>query len=157
MKKIKITELVIFVVATELIGVLSGIITGSSFALYSELIKPPFSPPSGVFPVVWAILYAVMGISAYLIYNSDAEDYKKRKALIVYVIQLLLNFSWSIVFFRLGSIDGALAIAVILFILLIYMFYLFYGIRSIAAYMNIPYIIWTAFAVYLTLGTLILN
>ena len=92
-----------------------------------------------------------------MIYNSDAEDYKKRKALIVYVIQILLNFSWSIVFFRLGSIGGALAIAVILFILLIYMFYLFYGIRPIAAYMNIPYIIWTAFAVYLTLGTLILN
>ena len=157
MKKCKITDLIIFIAATELIGVLSGIITGASFSAYNELAKPPLSPPSGVFPVVWAILYALMGVSAYLIYCSDAEDFEKKKALTVYVIQLLFNFSWSIVFFRFGSVAGALAIAVILLGLILYMFSVFRKINPTAAYINIPYIIWTAFAVYLTLGTLILN
>ena len=113
MKKRKITELLIFIVGTELVGALSGILAGNSFSFYEELIKPPLSPPGWLFPVMWAILYALMGISAFMIYTSDSKE--RCKALIIYGIQLFLNFMWSIVFFRFNMIG--LSVAVILTLL----------------------------------------
>ena len=94
MKKQKITELLIFIIATELVGALSGLMAGNSFSFYKELIKPPLSPPGWLFPVMWAILYALMGISAFMIYTSDAKE--KCKALVIYGTQLFVNFMWSI-------------------------------------------------------------
>ena len=98
MKTKKVTELLIFIVATELVGALSGLLAGNSFSFYKELTKPPLSPPGWLFPVMWAILYALMGISAFMIYTSDAKE--RCKALVIYGTQLFVNFMWSIVFFR---------------------------------------------------------
>ena len=110
MKKPKITELLIFIVATELVGALSGLLAGNSFSFYKELIKPPLSPPGWLFPVMWAILYALMGISAFIIYTSNAKE--KCPAFIIYGTQLFVNFMWSIVFFRFKMLR--LSVAVIL-------------------------------------------
>ena len=157
MKKIKITDLLIFIVGTELVGVLSGIIAGNSFSFYKEIVRPPFSPPGWIFPIVWIILYALMGISAYLIYTSKATVRQKNFALAVYAIQLVVNFLWSIVFFRLEMVGLSVIIILLLLLLIVVMICVFYRIRPVAAYLNIPYLLWTAFASYLNIGVLILN
>lgn len=157
MKKIKITDLLIFIVGTELVGVLSGIIAGNSFSFYKEIVRPPFSPPGWIFPIVWIILYALMGISAYFIYTSKATVRQKNFALAVYGIQLVVNFLWSIVFFRLKMLGFSVAIILLLLLLIVVMICVFYRIRPVAAYLNIPYLLWTAFASYLNIGLLILN
>lgn len=108
MKKPKITELLIFIVATELVGALSGLLAGNSFSFYKELIKPPLSPPGWLFPVMWAILYALMGISAFIIYTSNAKE--KCPAFIIYGTQLFVNFMWSIVFFRFKMLRLSVAV-----------------------------------------------
>ena len=157
MKKTKITDLLIFIVGTELVGVLSGIIAGNSFSFYKEIVRPPFSPPGWIFPIVWIILYALMGISAYFIYTSKATVRQKNFALAVYAIQLVVNFLWSIVFFRLKMLGFSVAIILLLLLLIVVMICVFYRIRPVAAYLNIPYLLWTAFASYLNIGVLVLN
>ncbi len=141
MKKPKITELLIFIVATELVGALSGLLAGNSFSFYKELIKPPLSPPGWLFPVMWAILYALMGISAFIIYGT----------------QLFVNFMWSIVFFRFKMLRLSVAVILTLLGLIIAMIIIFHRIRPSAAYLNIPYLLWILFASYLNIGILLLN
>lgn len=157
MNRFKFTDLFIFIVISELTGALSAILSGGSFSFYKELEQPPFSPPGWVFPVVWVVLYALMGISAYLIYSSGAENEKVKKALIVYGAQLLVNFSWSILFFGLKLPLAAAIIIILLIGLVSAMIVLFCRIRPIAAYLNIPYILWLIFAAYLNIGVVLLN
>lgn len=96
--KIKYTELLIFIVSAELVGALSALITGDFDSFFDRYASPPLMPHSWLFPVVWAVLYALMGISAYLIYFSHGSADKR--ALWLYAAQLAVNFSWSIVFFK---------------------------------------------------------
>ena len=156
MKKIKWTDLILFIVTAELVGVLSSLISGGYSAFYTDLEKPPLSPPGVVFPVVWAILYALMGISAYLVYHSE-ESMKRKEALVIYTIQLLVNFSWSIIFFRFEALGLAAAVAAILFILVASMVTAFRRVRPLAAALNIPYLLWSLFAAYLAAGNWVLN
>ena len=156
MKKEKLTSLLIFVIGTELVGALSGLLSGGNFSeFYRTLEKPPLAPPGWLFPVMWAILYALMGISAFQIY--EASDSRKSKALLLYFIQLAVNFSWSIVFFRFKSLLGAVVVIVLLLILVIWMIKQFGNIRKSAGLLNIPYLLWTAFATYLTVGIYLKN
>ena len=162
MKKKQITELLIFIIATELVGALSALLTGKSFSFYQEVAKPPFSPPGWVFPVMWGVLYAVMGISVFLIFRTDqnvenTRKFGKRSAYLLYAGQLAVNFSWSIVFFRLQMIGLSVAVILLLLILLVAMIIAFFKIRRSAAYLNIPYFLWILFASYLNIGVLILN
>lgn len=156
-KKINITELLIFIVSAELAGVLSALFSGSFKGFYSELVRPPLSPPAWVFPAVWTILYALMGISAYIIHSAKAYDDEKRKALTVYWVQLFVNFSWSIVFFRMRLLNTAAIVIIALLIIIAVMIKMFLKIRPIAGYINIPYLVWVAFAAYLNIATAILN
>ncbi len=157
MKKIQWTELLIFVIGTELVGALSGLLSGNFSSFYSELVKPPFSPPGIVFPIIWAILYALMGISAYMIYASDAGIMEKRKALTIYAVQLFFNFLWSIVFFRFEQTEAALAVLFALAVLIVLMILAFRRIRPLAGYLNLPYLLWVLFALYLNTGFVLLN
>lgn len=157
MKKIKWTELLIFIIGTELVGALSSLLSGDFSSFYSELTKPPLSPPGIIFPIVWAILYALMGISAYMIYVSDADIEEKRKALTLYAAQLFVNFMWSIVFFRFEQIGAAAVVVILLVMLVAAMIVAFKRIRPLAGYLNIPYLLWVLFAAYLNVGFLILN
>jgi tryptophan-rich sensory protein len=129
------------------IGGLAGFLTRNSMNLYQTLEKPPLSPPGWVFPVVWTILYILMGISAYIIYES--EDPMREKALQTYSVQLVINFSWSIVFFLMNNYWLAFAILVILWFLILKMIVQFYQINKIAAVLQIPYLLWVTFAGYL--------
>lgn len=154
-KKINVTDLLLFIVSAQLAGTLSALISGSFSGTYSQLVKPPLSPPAWIFPVVWTILYTLMGISAYMIYSS--KDVDREKALAVYWIQLFVNFSWSIIFFRFRLLNASAAVIIILLLLIAVMIKMFRDIRSAAGYINIPYFIWVAFAVYLNIAFAILN
>lgn len=157
MKKIKWTDLIIFIVSAELVGALAGILAGNSFSFYKELAKPTLSPPGWIFPLTWAILYALMGISAYIIHTSDAEDSKKRSAFIIYGAQLAVNFFWTIAFFKLKALGLSVGVIILLLVLIISMILRFHRVSPAAAYLNIPYLLWTIFATYLNIGVLVLN
>lgn len=155
MKKFSLTDLLIFIVAAELVGAVSALLSGNFGNFYSEITRPPFSPPALVFPIVWAILYALMGISSYMIFLSRSPI--RKNALTVYAVQLAVNFSWSIIFFRFRLLNAAAAVAVLLAVLVAVMVYMFIKIKKKAGLINIPYLLWSLFAAYLAIGTAILN
>ena len=157
MKRNNLYDLLIFVLSAELAGVLSSLFAGDISAVYKTLEKPPLSPPDWVFSVVWIILYALMGISAYLVYRSDSEPVRVKSALRIYWLQLLVNFSWSIVFFRFQAFWAAFVVLIILLILVITMLVKFAKIRPEAALVNVPYLLWLLFAAYLNVTTALLN
>lgn len=154
--KIKYTELFIFIVSAELVGALSALITGDFGSFFDRYASPPLMPPSWLFPVVWAVLYALMGISAYLIYFSDGNADKKR-ALWLYAAQLAVNFSWSIVFFKYERLWAGGAVIILLIILVMLMITAFKKINPIAAWLNVPYLLWLIFAAYLNIAIAVIN
>ena len=140
------STLIIFILIPLAAGSLSALLSGNS-AAYLALNKPPLSPPSFLFPIVWTILYILMGISSYIIYES--EDPEKNKALRLYFIQLFFNFFWSIFFFGFSMYFFAFLWLLVLIILIVLMIYQFHKISPVAAYLQIPYLIWCLFAAYL--------
>ena len=157
MKKINWFGLLTSIVLAELVGALSALLSGNSGGLYPELNNPPLSPPGWLFPVVWGILYALMGIAAYLVYASDADGDKKREALKYYAAQLAVNFLWSIVFFRFQAFWAAVAVIVVLDLLIVATMLKMRRVRKAAGYLMVPYLIWTLFATYLAAGVAVLN
>ncbi len=157
MKKHSIVDLLIYIVSAEAVGALSALFSGGFGDFYTKYEKPPLLPPAWLFPVVWTILYALMGISAYLIKTSGGDEYRESRALKLYWIQLAVNFSWSIVFFRFEALWAASAVILILLVLIIAMILSFKRIRPSAAYINIPYLLWVMFASYLTIAIAIIN
>ena len=155
MKRINITELLIFIVSAELTGALSRLLSGNSFEFFEILTKPPFSPPGWIFPIVWFILYALMGFAAYLIYKSDSKG--RNSALVIYWAQLFLNFLWSIVFFRFNLTGLSAAVILALLVMVTFMIFKFGKINTKAAAINIPYLLWLLYASYLNIGILLLN
>lgn len=137
------------------IGFLSSKLISNNVELYNTLILPPFSPPAFLFPIVWTILYILMGISSYLIFTSDHP--MKNTALVLYGIQLFLNFIWTPIFFGLQMYGLAFLILVLLFLVVLLMTKKFYTISPIAAFLLIPYILWLVIAGYLNLTILLLN
>ncbi len=157
MKKCKISDLLIFILSAELVGVLSSLFAGNIGEAYQTLEKPPLSPPAIVFPIVWTILYALMGISACIIYGSNAEKKQKDSALRTYRIQLLVNFLWSIVYFRFQALWTSVIVITALLVLIVVMIVKFYRIDKTAAFLNIPYLVWVLFASYLNVATAVIN
>ena len=142
---------------TVAIGGLSGYLTRDGVELYNQTIQqPPLSPPSIVFPIVWGILYILMGISAARIYMSQPSD-TRTKAMVLYVVQLVMNFFWSINFFNLQKFGIAFLWLVILWSLILAMILVFQKIDVIASRLQIPYLLWVTFAAYLNLGVWLLN
>ena len=91
MKKIKITDLLIFIVTAELVGALSALLSGDFKSFYADIIRPPLSPPTWLFPAVWTVLYALMGISAYIIWQDNGSAIRKAAALKLYFLQLAFH------------------------------------------------------------------
>ncbi|MCL5125531.1 MAG: tryptophan-rich sensory protein [Deltaproteobacteria bacterium] len=147
-----------FILACELAGVLGGLATaGSVTTWYPTLVKPAFSPPNWVFAPVWTLLYAMMGIAAYLIYRKGMGKTAVRFALLVFALQLLINLKWSLIFFGLHSISGALLAILVLWALIALTIYKFYKIDKQAAYWMIPYLAWVSFAALLNAALWLLN
>ena len=153
---IKLKNLVISLVISVGIGILSGFLTkGSSKAFSENFNQSVLTPPDWVFPVVWIILFTLMGFSAVLIYQSDCKV--KPYALIVYGVQLVVNFFWSIFFFIGNEFEISFGWITILILLVMAMIILFYNCKPFAAYLQIPYLIWILFASYLNYIICILN
>ena len=129
-------------------GVIAGFLTFTSMEQYQEMSPPPLSPPGWVFPVVWLLLYALMGIAAYRIYMKDP----KAKALKLYLIQLAINFLWPIFFFNFGWQLFAAVWLLLLWYLVFVMIKEFAKIDEGAAKLMIPYLIWLTFAAYLNIA-----
>ena len=155
MKSKKLEALIIAILVPLAVGMISGLITKNSVNTYSQLIKPSLSPPAIIFPIVWTILYILMGISSYLIYSSNSQ--LRAKALTIYVVQLIFNFFWSILFFGLNMYLFAFIWLIVLILLIIWMIIIFYRISPTAAYLQIPYLLWCLFAAYLNFMVYYLN
>ena len=134
-------------------GVLVGLII-SGYMNYGDMVKPPLSPPSYIFPIVWTILYILMGIS-YFIATKGKENDKDLNQ--IYILQLLVNFFWPIIFFVLGMYFTAFLWIILLIILVIVMIKELLKNNKISGYLQIPYLIWLLFATYLNIGIFLLN
>lgn len=132
-------------------------LSGGGMRAFGMLKQPPFSPPGWLFPVVWTILYILMGIASWLVWTSDANKQDIAYALMVYGRQLFVNFFWSIFFFRLNWYLFAFVWLLLLWGLILANILVFYRIRKTAAYLLIPYLVWVTFAGYLNLGIWYLN
>lgn len=155
MKKGSVSDLLIYVISAELAGAASALFAGGFSDFFAKYEPPPLLPPGWLFPVVWTILYAVMGYSAYLIHSANAPESKS--ALAVYWAQLFVNFWWSIVFFRFEALWVSVAVIAVLWILIIVMISRFGRINKCAARLNIPYLLWVTFAAYLNIATAVIN
>lgn len=139
------------------VGILSSLLTRGSMQEYGMVTKPPLSPPAILFPIVWTILYVLMGVGSYLVLTSDGRKEEIKSALSVYVWQLLVNFLWPTFFFNFGWYLFSFFWLVLLWILVLIMLIRFYRVSKVAAYINIPYLVWLTFAGYLNLGVYFLN
>ena len=136
-----------------LVGTIIGLLTSDSMD-YGSLVQPPLAPPAILFPIVWTILYTLMGVSdGILTANSLHDDTSK----FVYYLQLFVNALWSIIFFTLKWRFFAFIWIILLAILIIRMIRKFYQKNKVAAYLQIPYLLWVLFATYLNFGTWWLN
>ena len=136
------------------VGTMSALFSGN-MSSYSILNKPAFSPPGFIFPVVWTILYILMGASSYIVYFSNSSN--KSKALLLYCIQLFFNFCWSIIFFGLDLFLFAFIWLIALIFIIIIMIRQFLIVNPLSAYLQIPYLIWCIFAAYLNFSIFLLN
>lgn len=136
------------------VGGLSAWITKDGMKAFETVNQPPLTPPMWLFPVVWSILFVLMGIASYLVVMQKGED---TKALTLYTVQLIFNFFWSIWFFNLGWYLFAFLWLVALCILILATTVAFYRISKPAAWLMLPYLVWVAFAGYLNLGVWWLN
>lgn len=146
-----------WILLSEGVGALSGWLTREGTKSYQQtIVQPPLSPPAIVFPIVWAILFALMGIGAARIYLSPASGARSR-GLLLFFVQLAFNFLWSILFFNLQAFGFSFVWLVILWLLIAWMIVTFWQVDQSAALLQIPYLLWVAFAGYLTLGIWLLN
>lgn len=154
----KIKPYVISILISVGVGALSALLTSGSMDIYSELKTPPASPPALLFPIVWTVLYVLMGISAAIIYGYRSEMPEKvRSALTTYGLSLAVNFFWSIIFFNLRLLLLSFVWLLLLLYLIIKTIVQYRPINSLAAYLQIPYALWVAFAGYLSFGIWFLN
>ena len=146
-----------WIVLTEAVGGLSALLTRRGMEIYKEtIVKPPLSPPMIVFPIVWAILYALMGIAVART-QLKGESALQERSLLLYIIQLGFNFCWSIFFFNLQAFGFAFLWLMTLWGLIIWMLLTFRKVDKTAAYLVIPYLLWVTFAAYLNAGVYLLN
>lgn len=157
MKKHSWRTYAFWILITEAVGALSGWLTKEGTKIFNEsIIQPPLSPPSIVFPIVWGTLYALLGISAARIYMSP-QSQARSKGLNLYIAQLAVNFTWSIIFFNFQAFGFAFIWLLLLWTLVLWMILTFREVDSVAAMLQIPYLLWLTFAAYLNLGVWYLN
>ncbi len=156
-KKINFKTLLICIAIPLLVGGIAPLLTTGSMKDFDALNKPPLSPPGWLFPVVWTILYTLMGIASYFVVETPSSPRDTRDSLRIYFIQLAFNFLWSIIFFTLGAYEIAFLWLVALLTLIIACTVRFYRVSKVAGIIMIPYILWVSFAGYLNLAIAYMN
>lgn len=149
-------KLIVSLVISLGTGTISGLITrADTKEVFSSIEKAPLTPPGIAFPIVWTILFFLMGVSAYMIWDGKCK-YKK-VSLGIYALQLVFNFLWSIIFFKFEQFDIAFTWLILLWLMVIAMTVLFYLCNKKAGLLQIPYIVWLTFAAYLNFAISVLN
>lgn len=154
--KIQWKRLILCILIPLVVGGVSALISRGGMENFASVKQPPLAPPDILFPIVWTILYVLMGIASYLVSVSDTP-YRSKTALTVYGVQLFFNFAWSIIFFNFEAYVISFIWLLVLWVLIGITAFLFYGISKAAGYLMIPYLAWVSFAAYLNLGIAILN
>lgn len=157
MKRINIGALIIALLIPLLVGALSAAISAKGMNDYGTMSKPPLSPPAWAFPVAWTILYIMMGLASYCVFVSESGFGNKTLALLLYCVQLGMNFMWSIIFFNANEYLLAFAWLIVMWCIVIFCAVRFWNISRMATYLFVPYIAWLTFAAYLNLGTYIIS
>jgi len=157
MKKHNWKPYAFWIILTEAVGALSGWLTRDGSKYFNEsVIQPPLSPPALVFPVVWGILYALLGFSAARVWLSPPSP-QRHRGLNLFITQLVVNFFWSLIFFNARAYGFAFLWLLLLWGLVLWMILTFYKIDPLAAKLQIPYLLWLTFAAYLNFGVWYLN
>lgn len=142
----------------ELAGIIGSLFTVQAIPTwYADLAKPALNPPSFVFGPVWTVLYALMGIAAFLVWKKSKGNKSAKPALIIFGIQLALNAAWSIIFFGMQSPGLALVDIILMWIAIIATIFAFNKISRTAALLLLPYLLWVSFAMYLNYSIWLLN
>ena len=150
-------KLLVCIAIPLLVGGIAGFLTRTGTMAYATMTKPPLSPPAVLFPIVWTVLYTLMGISSYLIWTKADASPTSTRAKNLYFYQLVVNFLWSFFFFSFQWYFFSFLWLLLLWGLVAGMIKAFSGISKVAAYINIPYLLWLTFAAYLNLGAWLLN
>jgi tryptophan-rich sensory protein len=146
----KLFKLIISVAIPLAVGGISGFFTVTGVeSWYQTINKPSWNPPNWIFGPVWTTLYLMMGVALFLIWKSDSSDILKRTAIILFAVQLLLNFFWSFIFFDQQQIGWALVEIIALWLFILMTIFAFGNISKIAAWLLVPYISWVSFATIL--------
>lgn len=157
MKLKDLTTLLICIGLPLAVGAVSGIATASGLGeWYMGLEKPSFNPPNSVFGPVWTILYLLMGISLFLVWRAPAGE-ARRRALLIFAVQLALNFAWSFLFFHFRQVGAALVDIALIWVAVLLMILAFRKVRPVAGYLQIPYLLWVSFATALNAALWRLN
>lgn len=148
---------IIAVLIVEAVGAISSWLTKAGVDRYIKtVVKPPLTPPSFIFPIVWGILFALMGISVARIWLKPQSD-DRTKSLIIFAAQLAVNIIWTLVFFNLQTFGIAFIIILLLLALILLMILSFSKLDKLAAKLQIPYFLWVLFAAYLNISIFLLN
>lgn len=154
----KIKPYIISILIALGIGGASAFLTRNSMNIYGDIQRPPLSPPSALFPIVWTLLFILMGISAAIIYtNKSKSSLDSQNGLIIYTISLIVNLLWGIIFFNCRAYLFAFIWLLLLWVLILATILNYSKVNKTAAYLQIPYLLWVTFAGYLTLAIYILN
>ncbi|MBO4407610.1 MAG: tryptophan-rich sensory protein, partial [Clostridia bacterium] len=154
MKKVGWKKTLAGILGCEAVGGLAALLCGAGFGKYAaEVAKPPLSPPPAVFPAVWTALYVLMGIGAARVYAAERDE-ERKKALLIFALQLALNFVWPLFFFGAEAFGLALLCLLALLILILSMILAYMRVDRPAALMQLPYLVWACFAAYLNAGVL---
>lgn len=156
MKKNNVKIYALFILLTELTGIISGLIARSGIADFASTEKSPLTPPPIVFPIVWSILYLLMGIGIARVYLSQKTE-KKKGSYLIFALQLIVNFFWSIFFFNRQAYGFTFFWTLLLLVLVAAMIFYFEKADKAAAYIQIPYLLWVTFAAYLAFSVWQLN
>ena len=147
--------LIVQVVLALLAGGLASLLGGDTADLYQRLTAPPLAPPGWVFPVVWTVLYILMGLAAGLVARS--EDMDRDRALFFYYVQLGMNVLWPLVFFRFEWITFGAVWLLLLVVAVGITQRQFRTVNTAAGWLLVPYLVWCLFALYLHVGFAVLN
>ena len=142
-----ITKLLVSIIVCLAAGFIGSIFTNANIPTwYAALKKPSFAPPNWVFAPVWTILFVLMGIAAYLVWRQGFHTPTVKTALIIFIVQLIFNMLWSLVFFTLKSPLFGFVVIIILWLLILFTIVYFSNISKIAGILLVPYIVWVSFA-----------
>lgn len=158
MNKNTTLKLIGTIALSEMAGIVGSVFTAPSIPTwYTTLTRPELSPPNWVFAPVWTTLFALMGIAAFLVWNKGLSQRSVRIALGMFIVQLVLNTLWSIIFFGMRNPGAALVEITVLWLAILATIITFAKVSRVAAWLLVPYILWVTFAGYLNYSIWVLN